>query len=209
MIQIRKKKCDFYTCAAWLISVIFHPVFIPFYVLLVFLSISHYFFYDINKITRLIFLSTVVVPLLIQFLLYRLKILHSFFLVRLKARIGFTLLMAVIYYLLYRILDPIAVLEYFALFFRGIALSLLLAVLFNLSKKRISLHGLAMGGALYFLLHWSYTHRTNILDIISISIGITSLVLAARLKLKAHTLDEIAIGLFIGIAGQALSFWLS
>ncbi len=208
MMQIRPKKCNIIICSAWMISYILHPVFIPFYVLLIFFLISHFFFYDIEKIIKLIFLSAVIVPLLIQYLLYRLKILRSFFLVQWKARIGFTLLMAFIYYLLFTTLHPVSVLNHISLFFRGITVSLLISAGFNMFKKRISLHALALGGALFFLLKWSHDYKTNILDIISAAITLTTLTLAARIKLNAHNITEIAIGLLTGIAGQTVSFFI-
>jgi membrane-associated phospholipid phosphatase len=207
-MQTVRKPCRLSECAAWLLSLVFHPVFIPFYAVLVFLSVSHYFFYDTDKIIRLIFLSAVVVPLLIQFLLYRLNILRSFFLIRPTARLGFTLLMALIYFLLYTTLKPVAVLEYIAIFFRGIVFSLLLSAAFNLFKIKPGLHTMALAGTLFFFLYWSYDFRTNILDIISVIIAVTTLVTAARLKLRAHTLSELIIGLIIGITGQAVSFFL-
>jgi len=208
MMQIVKKPCRSGDCAAWVLSSVFHPVFIPFYTVLIFFTVSHYFFYDTAKIIRLIFLSAVMVPLLIQLLLYRLNVLRSFFLIRIKARFGFTLLMAFIYYLLYNTLQPVAVLEYVAVFFRGIIFSLLFSAVFNLFRIKPSLHTMALAGSLFFLLYWSYDFRTNILDIVSVGIAVTTLVAAARLKLRAHSLFELFVGLLIGISGQAVSFFL-
>ncbi len=200
--------CRFFECVAWALSVVFHPLFVPFYVLLVFFQISHYLFYDLNKIIRLIFLSTVVVPLLLVFLFYKLKILRSVFLYRIKSRILFTALLGVIYYSLYKALLPVTVLDFVGLFFRGIAFSLLLSLVFYAFRMKISLHALACGGAWAFFIFWSYTFKTNILDILAVIIFITTMIMAARLRLGAHNLKEIFWGFVIGLTGQIISFWL-
>jgi hypothetical protein len=205
-MQTRPKQCRPADCAALFLSVVFHPVFVSFYAVLLFFTISHYFFYDTAQILRLIFSSAVIVPLLLQYLLFRLKILKSFFLEEIRARIGFTFLMAVLYHLLAGVMKPVIGLEELGLFFQGIAYALFLSVIFNLMKIKTGLHALAFSGLLYFLIHWSYVHRTNILDIIAGVIAVGTLVIASRIRLHAHTLTEIALGLLAGAIGQAIAF---
>ncbi|NPA42826.1 MAG: hypothetical protein GXO27_02200 [Chlorobi bacterium] len=195
------------SCLAWLISIVFHPVFIPFYMLLVYFEISRYFFYDVRHILRLLFVSAVVVPVLLLLLLYKLRILRSVFLERLRARAGFTLFMAAVYYMLYRALDPIAAMHDLADYFKGIALSLVLSALFYAGGKKISLHALALGGSWMFLIRWSHTYRTEILDILAAVTLVTAVVLASRLQLRAHSLGELFWGLAVGMAGQLLVWW--
>jgi len=192
--------------AAWLISIVFHPVFVPFYTLLVYFEISPYFFYDTRRILRLLFLSAVLVPLMLLFLLYRLKILCSFFLERLSARAGFSVLMALIYGMLYHVLSPLHPMQDIALYFKGIMISLLLSSVFFLFHRKISLHALAAGGTWMFFLIWSYLNHTNILSLIVTLIFLTVLVLVARLELRAHTIEELAWGLVAGMAGQWVAF---
>ena len=200
------KSCSLSECGAWLVSLLFHPVFIPFYTLIIFFQISRYFFYDTGRIIRLLFLSAVVVPLLLLFLLYRLKILRSVFLERWQARAGFTVFMAVIYFLLHRVLEPLPGMDIMGAYFEGIAVALLLAAVFYLFKIKISLHALAVGGTLFFFLQWSYMYRTNILDIVAVIVAIGTVVLVSRLKLQAHTPGELGWGLLTGIAGQWVAF---
>jgi len=191
---------------AWLISSVFHPVFIPFYTVLLYFYLSSYFFYNFPRLLKIIFLPAVVVPLLLQFLLWRMHILKSFFLITSQARLYFTLLMAFIYLLLFRLIQPLPVLKELSVFFLGVSISLFLAAFFNLFRLRPSLHALAFAGGFLFLLLHSYRHRENILDILALWIFTATLTIAARFKLNAHTPAEIFLGLLSGFAGIGLAY---
>ncbi len=193
---------------AWGISIILHPVFLPFYAVLVYFSISEYFYYDLYKLLRLIFIPAVLVPLLMQYLLWRLKILRSFFLENPGARKYFSAFMGGVYLFLYQFLSPISVLHELSLFFLGTAIALWVSVALNFFRLKISLHAMAFGGIFVFFLIWSARHRQNILDLLAILILLAAVTMAARLRLKAHSPAEIFIGLLTGILSVALVFYV-
>jgi len=200
--------CTWGKCGAWLISLVFHPIFIPFYTLLLYFEISRYFFYDTVRILRLLFMSAVVVPLLLLILLNRFKVLQSALPHDCRTRAFFSILLAVIYALLARTLQPLTGLRQLAVYFAGISISLLMAAVLYGFRKKISLHALAVGGTLFFFLRWSYAYSVNILHIIVLVIALGTLVLISRLILNAHTPVQLAWGFFVGMAGQLAALWL-
>ena len=167
---------------------------------------SDYYYYDLYKLLRLIFIPTVLIPLVLQYLLWRLKILRSFFLENPGARKYFSAFVAFIYLFLCKFLFPIAVLHELSLFFCAIALALGMAVIFNIFRIKISLHALAFGGVFVFFLIWSYRHHQNILDLLALIVIIAGLTLASRLYLKAHSVLEIVAGLFSGMISMFIIF---
>ncbi len=195
--------------ATWILSVLFHPVFIPFYTVWLYFSVSSFYFFDYFKLLRLFFISAILVPLLLQMILYYLKILHSFFLNDLRARIYFGLFMAMIYFVLWRSIFHIETLREPARYFLGIAMGLALTVAVNLIRRcKPSLHLLAMGGTLVFLMHWSVVYRENMLDWISVLVLLTGLLAFSRYYLRAHTLGELLAGWLLGMLGMGLGLWI-
>ncbi|NPA45919.1 MAG: hypothetical protein GXO24_01755 [Chlorobi bacterium] len=190
---------------AWGISLIFHPIFVPFYAVLLFFYISPYYFYDFGKILRLIFIQAILIPIMVVYLLYQLKILQSFFLRTVKARMYLSLFLAVIYFVLYRSVSGVASLDEIGVLFLGIAYALLISALANAFGIKISLHLVALGGWTAFLLQWSWVHRFPLLDILAPVVLLTGLVAAARYYLKAHGLGELLLGWLTGMVGILLA----
>ncbi len=189
----------------WIVSVLFHPVFIPFYTVWLYFSVSSFYFFDHLKLLRLIFLSAILVPLLLQMILYNLKILRSFFLNDLRARIYFTLLMAMVYFFLWRAMHHNPGLQEPPRYFLGISIGLVLTAAVNLmTRRKPSLHLLATGGTLVFLMHWSVVHRENILPWIAAWVLLTGVLAFSRYFLRAHSLGELLAGWLLGITGMAV-----
>ncbi len=153
----------------------------------------------------MIFMSAILVPLLLQMILYNMKILRSFFLNDMRARIYFTLLMAAIYFLLERSLHRVSTLDELSAYFSGIVAALIIAALLNMTVRiKPSLHLLATGGTLVFLIHWSVVQRENILPWIAAWVLLTGLLAFSRYFLRAHSLTELLAGWLLGITGMAV-----
>ena len=187
---------------AWGISLLLHPLFVPFYAVLLFFYASPYYFYDSVKILRLIFIQAILIPVMVVYLLYQLKILQSFFLRTTRARVYLSIFLAVIYYILYRSVRGVATLEEVGLFFLGISVALLMAASLNAFRIKISLHLLALGGVTFFFLYWSMLHGIPMLDIFGWLVFLTGMVAAARYYLQAHTLMELWLGWLLGCLGM-------
>jgi len=197
---------------SWLsevVSFILHPVFVPFYAVLLYFHVSPRFFLsqNINSLTNYLLLVSVAIPLLFLFVLRFVGIIKSFQLQSPRERLFFTVIMASVYLIIFSKL--IAFHDYLELlpFFFGIFLSLMMLAVFNWQNIKPSIHTVAVSGVLTFFLIWSYYSRINILSYISIIIFETALVVSARLYLQAHSFREITMGLMIGIFMQIISFF--
>jgi len=198
--------------ASWLseaVSFVLHPVFMPFYAVLLYFHVSPRFFLsqNIDSLTNYLLLVSVAIPLLFLLVLRFLKIIESFQLHSSRERLFFTVIMASVYFIIFTKL--IAFHDYLELlpFFLGIFLSLTMLAVFNWQNIKPSIHTVAITGVLTFFLIWSYYSRINMLLYISIIIFMTALVVSARLYLQAHSFREITMGLMIGIFMQIISFF--
>ena len=68
---------------AKILTLVFHPLFVPFYMLLMLLNVNTFFAMMIPVkvkllLSGLVFLTTIFIPLLIVFVFYRLKMVKSF-----------------------------------------------------------------------------------------------------------------------------------
>lgn len=107
-----------------------------------------------------------------------------------------------------------ALLKYFGLgvyvesFFYSIAVITLVALVVNFFWK-ISLHLLAMGGVVGFILSYVFFFNVYILSVFSIVLVIASVVAASRLALNAHTPAQIYAGFLTGVGLTMLTTYLN
>jgi len=204
-----------------LISVVFHPIFVPVYGLFLFVMIKHNGTLNLRLLetgdflklaVSPILLFSVVFPLFSLSVMYRSGMLTSYHLESQKERIPVLFLLSIYYSITYyfiRSLDLAYNHSFFGLFLSfltgGIILSLLSIVI--TLRWKISLHGIGIGalsgGMLAFtqelqpMLNFSEISQINTLLIILIGI-----VLSARLYLKAHTVHQVLVGVFLGLFVQ-------
>ncbi len=197
---------------AWLsegISFALHPIFMPLYTVLLYFYVSPRYFLpqNINSLTSYLLTISVIVPLLFLLALVFTKVVQSYRLNTPRERLFFSVIMTTVYFIIF--VKLMAFHDYLELlpFFFGIFLSLMMLVVLNYKKIKPSMHSMAISGALSFFLMWSYYSKVNILLFIALIIMLTSMAIAARLFLKAHTSREIVIGLIIGVLMQIISFY--
>ena len=94
---------------AKIITLVFHPLFIPFYMLLVLLNVNLFFAMMIPVKVKLllgalVFLTTIILPLLVVFLMVRMKLVKSFRMEAREERIYPLLASAIFYYITYELL---------------------------------------------------------------------------------------------------------
>ena len=89
----------------------------------------------------------------------------------------------------------------------GINIAMVITLITNLITK-VSLHAVGIGGILGTIIGLMYYTRLQMFPLIGISILMVCLVGYGRYKLKAHTAFDIYIGNIIGIACQALVFFI-
>lgn len=184
-------------------SFVFHPIFVPVYLLLFVYVSDPYLQYlmplvKMKPVLILLLVNTIVMPLLTFFYLRRKEVFTSMFLEKTNERkIGILILFLfhLITYLLWRKLNLPA--SFLSLFF-GILLSLA-AVFFITSYFKISLHTLAFGGIVGALLGLFRAHGFLDYPILSIALLGLGIIASSRLILNAHTAKEVNFGALLGI----------
>ena len=196
---------------AHLISYIFHPLFVTTYVM-GFLIFVHPFAFDgfEHKVKVLRFLHILLFncffPLFSVFLLWRLNFVSSMQLRTVKDRIIPYLITMIFYWWSWNVFknlrDSPPVTVHFLL---GAFLAICGGWLANIYFK-ISMHAIAMGGALMFFFLFSFNDAYASGLYLSVALLATGLVLTSRLLLGAHSNFEIWSGLFVGLLAQYVAW---
>lgn len=198
---------------AKIISYTFHPLFIPTYVFWFLISVFPYEFpgievYQLKLRVFSVFWMTAFFPAISVFLLWRLKFVDSIFLKTQKERIiPFFITMFFYWWMFYlsrNFKDQPKVLQFF---FFGICAATSIGVVIN-NYIKISLHGIAMGGALGAILLFSFYYNEGLGLPITIVILLTGLVGTSRFIAGSHTSTEMYGGIALGFFCQLLGYWV-
>ena len=200
------------TFLAKVISYILHPLFIPTYV---FLYLVNQFPYEFEGITVWqlkmkifsVFWITAFFPAFSVFLLWRLKFSDSIFLRTQKERIIPYFISMFFYWWMYYLsrtfTDQPAVLKFF---YFGIFTATVFGVFIN-NYIKISLHGIAMGGAMAAIILFAFVYQSATGYAISGVVLLTGVVCTSRLLVSNHTTLEIYSGVLLGILCQLIGYW--
>ena len=194
------------------ISVVFHPVFIPVYTLILLLNPDLTLALIIPVKTKLIlffivFLTTIVIPLFSVWVFYRMKLVSSILLKTREERIYPLLIIAVFYYMTYYLLRSFPVTFLFSFYMLGSAFLVILALIISFRMK-ISLHMIGTGGVLGLLIGLSFTLSTDISLLIFPAILLCGIVGSARLNENSHKPSEIYTGFLVGVVVMSCLFFL-
>jgi hypothetical protein len=194
-------------------SWIFHPLFIPLYVTIFLLYINPYAFVATNekqKVFKLIFvfINTMLFPAFAVFLMWRLKLTQSIFLKTQRERIiPYAAAMIFYFWAWYVSKSQQDNPEVFTNFLLGSFLTVIAAWMANIYFK-ISMHTLAMGGMLFFILWLSFSGDSTSGLYPSIALLITGVVCTSRMIVSDHHPIEIYLGLIVGILCQMIAVWI-
>ncbi|MFK7806568.1 MAG: hypothetical protein AB8F74_02085 [Saprospiraceae bacterium] len=213
---------------AYFFSIVFHPLLMLTYMLVLLLVVNPYLFAGIQvggsiKFVLRIFLSSFVIPAFAVGMMKALDMIESFEMKSKSERIGPYIITGILYMWLFQnLLNNPEIPGAFKIFLLGATLGLFMAFFFNLFTK-ISMHALGMGGLLGMtiltMLLFSYeTFTINIgpasaLEIsmsalLMLVILLTGVVCTSRLILGAHSLQDLYSGFIIGLATQFIAFQL-
>ena len=186
------------------ISYFFHPINFPTVgAILFFLFIPKFIFKPQEYlILAVIFIGTYIFPILLLWLLKRFEMINSYHMVTIEERKFPLLLFISISFIIGHWLYKSTIVDILALFFFGYGLSLICISIFLYLKIKISLHTLGVSGLIGFLIYFSYFYKINIITILAVLFVLLGLVASARLKLRAHQLNEVLLGGVIGIVAQ-------
>jgi hypothetical protein len=185
------------------ISIVFHPIFMPTlaFIVLFFMAYQLTGLTDEGKfhLLGLIFFSTCIVPAISVFMLYKSKLISSLHIADRKERIlpftFITLFFVIITYMMSRKMGVVSVISSLMMGITSIMCLLTLITLFY----KVSMHACGISSVLGFLVGLQY--QSSSLDLmypVLVFIILVGLVLSARLKLKAHTLDQLVVGTLLG-----------
>ena len=194
------------------VSYILHPLLMPWMGAVYFFTVTPVQYHPIKISFWLlsIILWSVVVPLILYFILKKIKLVQSIDLKSSKERIWPLLLNSIILgYLSFSLLPKSICVELHYLFL-GALITATLGMILALLKFKTSIHMMSTGGAFFFMvlvnLHYDYSFSTTFAFFVIVMGAMAS----SRLHLNAHTPKELAVGLFVGVVPQLLLFnhWL-
>jgi len=194
------------------ISVVFHPIFIPIYTLVLLLNQDLMLALIIPVKTKLIlscivFLTTIVIPFFSVWVFYRMKLVSSILLKTREERIYPLLIIAIFYYMTYYLLRSFPMTFLFSFYMLGSAFLVILALIISFRMK-ISLHMIGIGGVLGLLIGLSFTISTDLSLLIFPAILLCGVVGSARLNENSHKSSEIYTGFLAGVVVMSCLFLL-
>jgi membrane-associated phospholipid phosphatase len=216
--------------SAKIISVIFHPLLVLTYMLLLLLIVNPYLF-GVNsvgdkgsvKLILTVFFSTFLIPAFAIFMMWRLKLISSLHMSDKQDRIGPFIATGVFYLWVFRsVMEDSNIPTAFIIAVLGTTMGLFICFLINLFFK-ISLHATGMGGliGMVLIIMWLYSYGSFTLHLpfiganeISINfvlilcILLAGIVGSSRLFLRAHTPRELYAGFALGLACQYMALKL-
>ncbi len=209
---------------AYFFSILFHPLLVLTYMLILLLLVNPYIF-GVNSIGSstplilLIFLSTFFIPAVAVSMMKLLGLISSFEMQDRHERIGPYIITGILYLWIFRnVLENPNIPYPYKVFVLGATLGLFLAFFINLFSK-ISMHAVGMGGLVGMLIltvsFYSYTSfviplgkysfEMNTYLLLMLAIIFSGIVGTSRLLLGAHEKNDLYGGFLVGIATQFIA----
>jgi len=211
---------------AHLVSVVFHPLLILTYLLLLILVVNPFMFGyreigEADALLLMVFLTSVLIPLIAILVMKGIGWVHTLQMSDRHERIGPYLVTSVLYLSLYlHLLKTRSFPPFILIITLGSVISLFLGFFVN-NFRKISMHALSIGGFLVasFLLYYKYstTHfglrisglyevQIPTIYLLYLALFIAGLVCSARLVLQKHNSVEVYSGFFLGIFSMTVAF---
>jgi len=195
---------------AVIFSWIFHPIFIPVYVIAFIVYLHPTYFAGFSEQAKqqtllVVLLNMVFFPLLSIVLLKALGFIESIYLRTQKDRIIPYIACSIFYFWAYLVFrKQVMYPNVLPSFIFGVFLSCNAALMANIYQK-ISIHALSVGGWLGFFLVIAFSQTMLMTWPVSIVILIAGLVCTSRLLISDHTEKELYTGLFLGLICQFIA----
>ncbi len=213
-ITIKKNVHPLLKWPAQFFSYIFHPAFVPIYVIafLVYVHPSYFSGFSAKAKLQTIFIATfnlVFFPLLSVLLLKAVGFIDSIFLRSRKDRIIPYMASGIFFFWAYTVFKkqemypPIM-----ASFILGVFLAASAALIANIYFK-ISMHAIGMGG--WLGIFWVIANENSMLMTwpIALVLLLTGIICTARLIVSDHSQKDIYMGLFVGFLCQLVASWVN
>jgi len=189
---------------ARIISVVFHPLLIPTYIIAVLLHLNVFFALIIPveakwKIIALVFITSALFPMLILYGMYRFRLVGDLMMDskgdRIYPYIATSIFLFMSYYLIWQVnLSPV---YYYCLL--GASILSVITLLVNFVWK-ISAHTIAMGAAMGVFIGLQIVLHIDLIWQVAISILLSGIVGYARLRAGNHSQAQIYAGYLLGFS---------
>ena len=189
------------------VTVLFHPLFMPLYGLLIIFAAPTLFWYLPFKLKRILLLiilvNNVLIPVsLLPFFRYR-NIINSFVMEDRKERIVPLLIISLLYtvtsYVMFRLQIPLFLKTYFY----SISFVAVLLLLLTLWHK-VSIHAASAGAMIGTVIVLSLKMSVSLTWFLIPAILIGGIILSSRLRLNSHNSFQVYLGFISGLAGISL-----
>jgi len=199
---------------AKIISYLFHPIWMPLYVVLMFWGMNSWVYFLPQSsawfyIVIVVVINSILIPLLMFLLMKRLGIISSLRMEQKKDRLFPFLITALFYITSWFVFHNLKILDLVAYLFMVSAVLVFVALVINIFWK-ISVHSMSMGAISVFVLYLTAIQFIPSNWPAYIVILLSGLVGFARLKLKSHDSTQVYIGYLSGVIITSLFLiWLS
>ena len=193
---------------ARIISIIFHPLLIPTYIITVLINLNVFFALLIPeeakwRIIALVFITSAAFPVLLLYSMHRFGLIQNLMMDKKEDRlypyIATSIFFFTTYYLIWQInISPV---YYYCLL--GASILALVTLVINFFWK-ISAHTISMGAVMGAFVGLHTALQLNLLWLIALSVIIGGMVGYARLRVGKHSQAQIYSGYIIGFLGMYL-----
>ncbi len=194
-----------------IISLVLHPAVLPTVGILIYFLLTPTILNQQQElfIIAIVFLVSYIIPIISIFLLKAFGFIKTMSLISIKERKVPVFLMIALFYLLGKAFTQNSITSDLGMLFYASSLGLIAVYILFFWNLKTSLHLLAVGNMLGFLLILNLQYGIEVLPAVMLLIVLSGILGTARIALKAHTPKEVYIGFFTGFFSQlSLLFWL-
>ncbi|MDP6909093.1 MAG: hypothetical protein QF371_06285 [Flavobacteriales bacterium] len=184
------------------ISLVFQPLFVPIYSLVILFNANTYITYAVTpEIKQFIYLvtilNTIILPMGVFYYFYRQKLIQSFHMHTAKER-SLPFLTTLVFHLsTYYLFTKVPMPDLFQNIVLGAAISVVFAFIINM-KWKVSIHMLGMGGIVGTIIGLILRYQVDALQLVMVLVVLSGIVGYARLRLNAHSPKQVYVGFVLG-----------
>ena len=188
---------------AQFISIVGHPLFMPFYAMVLIFQFNPYIDLQLPKNIQIIVLTilclfTILLPIITAIILLKLGVVKSIYMKTAEERKWPFLLSVLWYYLCFELLKNIALPISLYLLMIG-AITIILIAHFITLHWKISVHMLGIGGVIGAMIGLSQRFQFNHFYLILFLFFVAGLIGYARLKTNSHNYRQVYAGFILGV----------
>lgn len=193
---------DFEQNFAMALSIIFQPIFVPLYSLILIFNANTYITYAVQDEVKLFIygitvMNTIILPMGVFYYFYKAKLIDTIHMHTARERSLPFLTIVVFQMSTFYVFSQAPMPSLFPNLVLGAAFSVATAFVINL-KWKVSIHMLGMGGIVGTLIGLMLRYQVDALNLVIALVLVSGLVGYSRLKLNAHTPLQVYVGFILG-----------